>query len=240
VTVPATRLSLTKLYQRIFNKVVYQERFDFSKNLKSCSKFNSDMPESFRRFENLLRLLTTLVLTLSALGLLLIPGRMGTLTAGRSVIFCFLLGAGIYIVGLVNQSSIFIVHRKSAQQIIDTVVSACLGTLSYLYFQAHLSIEGISLAVLVCAQLYLLAFRTYDEGVERNIFVLGFSGLCLSTSLILLLGLFDPRAYENLRSLHIYLGVVFLTGSAAGIAAFFLYPQERSHRRFPSLSLFHG
>ena len=69
------------------------------------------MPESFRRFENLLRLLTTLVLTLCALGLLLIPGRMGTLTGGRSVISAFCTGAGIYLIGLVNQASIFIVHQ---------------------------------------------------------------------------------------------------------------------------------
>jgi putative nucleotidyltransferase with HDIG domain len=186
------------------------------------------MPEPFRRFENLLRLLTTLVLTLSALGLLLIPGRMGTLTTGKSVIFCFLLGVFIYIVGLLNQSSIFIVHSKNAQQIIDIGVTACLGTLSILYFQAQLSLDGISLAVLVCAQLYLLAFRTYDEGVERNIFVLGFSGLCLSSSLILLLGLFDPQAYENLGATNIYLGIVFLIGSASGIAAYFLYPKKIS------------
>ena len=186
------------------------------------------MPESFRRFENLLRLLTTLVLTLCALGLLLIPGRMGTLTAGKAVIFCFLLGAGIYIVGLVNQSSIFIVHNKIPQQIIDTIISVCLGILGYFYFQAHLIIEGFSLVVLVCAQLYLLVFRTYDEEIERSIFVLGFSGLSLSSGLFLLFGLFDPLAYEDLESLHIYQGVVFLIGGMTGIAAFYLSSKKIS------------
>jgi putative nucleotidyltransferase with HDIG domain len=192
------------------------------------------MQESFRRFENLLRLLTTLVLTLSALGLLLIPGRMDALTANRSFLFCLLIGASIYLVGLVNQSSIFIVHNKTAQQVIDTIVAVCLALLSYLYFQAHLVIEGISLAILVCAQLYLLVFRTYDEEVERNIFVLGFSGLSLANSLIFFFGLFDPQAYKISGTLNIYLGGIFLLGGAAGVAAFYLSPQKIS-RTFSKL-----
>jgi len=184
------------------------------------------MPVSFRRFENLLKLLTTLVLTLSALGLLLIPGRMGTLTEGMSALLCFLLGISIYLVGLVNQASIFVVHNNITQQIIDTLVTACLGILSFLYFKAHLVIDGISLAVLICAQLYVLTIRNYDDKAERNIFILGFAGLNLGSSLLLLLGLFDPLAYENLRSFKIYLGIIFFIGGIAGIASYYLFPKK--------------
>jgi len=192
------------------------------------------MQDTFRRFENLLRLLTTLVLALCALGLLLIPGRMGALTANTSLNFCFVLGIGLYIVGLVNQASIFIVHNKSMQQVIDATVVASLAILSYLYFQADLIVEAVSLAVLVGAQLYLLAFRTYAEEVERSIFILGFSVLSLVNSLIFIFGLFDPQAYANLDSLNVYLGIAFLIGGAAGLAAFFLSPQKIS-RTFSKL-----
>jgi putative nucleotidyltransferase with HDIG domain len=184
------------------------------------------MPGTFRRFENLLRLLTTLVLTLCALGLLLIPGRMGSLVEGRSVLFIFSLGVSIYIIGIINQASIFIVHNHVSQQVIDIIVTVGLGLLSYLYFASSLVIDGISLAVLVCAQLYLLAFRLFKYEIERNIFILGFAGLSLCSGLLLLLGLFDPLAYENLEISNVFLGIVFLMGGAAGIASFYFFPHK--------------
>jgi HD-GYP domain-containing protein (c-di-GMP phosphodiesterase class II)/putative methionine-R-sulfoxide reductase with GAF domain len=178
------------------------------------------MPEPFRRFENLLRFLTTFVLTITALGLLFIPGRMDPLTEGMSIAVRFLLGAGLYIVGLINQSSIFIFHRKVVRQIIDIVVMLFLGVLSYLYFHAHLIIDGMSLATLVGAQLYLLIFHENDDGTEQNIFVLGYAGLNLSSGILLLFGLVNPSVYQNLGMLKNYLGIVFLIGGIAGIAAF--------------------
>jgi hypothetical protein len=184
------------------------------------------MPATFRRFENLLRLLTTLVLTLSALGLLLIPGRMGILTSEVPIILLFLIGISLYIVGLVNQASIFIVHNDITQKIIDTVVTVCLGLLTYLYFHAHLVIEGISLAILVCGQIYLLTFHKYTDEIERKIFVLSFTGLSLSASFLLLLGLFDPLAYESLATINFYLGVVFFIGGLAGLASYYLSPKK--------------
>jgi putative nucleotidyltransferase with HDIG domain len=183
---------------------------------------------SFRRFENLLRLLTTLVLTLSALGLLLIPGRMGAMTESMSAALCFFFSIGIYIVGLVNQASIFIVHSENTQQIIDTIVTVSLGILSYLYFKAGLTLDGVSLAVLACAQLYLLTFRAFDEETERNVFVLGFAGLNLSSSFLLLLGLVNPLAYEHLGLLRTYLGIAFLMGGTAGLTSYFLFPKKIS------------
>ena len=195
------------------------------------------MPATFRRFEYLLRLLTTLVLTLSALGLLLIPGRMGSLTSDVPVILLFLIGISIYIVGLVNQASIFIVQTDITQQIIDIVVTACLGLLVYLYFQAHLVIECISLVILICAQLYLLTVRTYDDETERKIFILGLTGLSLSSSFLLLLGLFDTLAYEGLESLNIYLGIIFLIGGLAGLASFYLSPKKIAETLFKLIAV---
>ena len=186
------------------------------------------MQNEFRRFENLLRLLTTLVLTLSALGLLLIPGRLGTVLEDVSVIIYISLGIFIYIVGLVNQASIFIIHHKNAQRIIDVVVAVCLGIFSYLYFQAHLIIDGFSLAMLVFAQLYLLILRENDEETERNIFVLGYAGLNLMSSFLLLFGLIDASAYEGMGSLSLFLGLIFFLGGIAGIASFIFSPQKKS------------
>jgi HD-GYP domain-containing protein (c-di-GMP phosphodiesterase class II)/transcriptional regulator with GAF, ATPase, and Fis domain len=186
------------------------------------------MPQPFRRFENLLRLLTTLVLTISALGLLLMPDRMGALTKGMSVIQFLLLGFGIYAVGLINQASIFITHDKFPQQIIDAITTACLAVLSYYYFRSGLVFDGFSLAGLVCAHLYLKVFRIYEDGAERNTFILGFTGLSLFNSFLLLFGLFDPLAYEVLGSIHVYVGIVFFVSSIAGLASFFLFPKEIS------------
>lgn len=188
------------------------------------------MQESFRRFENLLKLLITLVLTLIALGLLLIPTRLGFFTGGMSAIVCFSLGVVIYIVGLFNQASIFIVHHEIFQQIIDIAVSVCLGMLSYLFFQAGLVIDGIALAFLICAQLYLLFLRTYDNEKERNIFVLGYSGLNLGNSFLLLLGLADTSAYGFLGEFRLYLGVVFFLGGLAGILSF-IFSSDRKVSR---------
>jgi HD-GYP domain-containing protein (c-di-GMP phosphodiesterase class II)/putative methionine-R-sulfoxide reductase with GAF domain len=176
------------------------------------------MPESFRRFENLLRLLTILALTLAALGLLLVPGRLGPVTDGMSVIICLLLGVSFYIAGLLNQVSFFITRHRGAQQIIDTVVVVFLGVLSFIYFRAHLIIDGIALFTLVCAQLYLLLLRENDDETEQNIFVLGYAGLNLGSGFLLLFGLVDPIVYQNLGMLKNYLGIAFLIGGMAGFA----------------------
>jgi putative nucleotidyltransferase with HDIG domain len=186
------------------------------------------MPPSFRRFENLLRLLTSLVLGIPALGLLLMPGRMGMLTRGMSVPSLFLLGIGFYAAGLINQASIFITHHKLAQQIIDAFSIACLGILGYLYFRSSLVFDGLSLLVLACAQLYLKLFRRYEDEAERNTFILGFTGLSLCNAFLLLLGLFDPLAYEMLGSIHLYVGSVFLIASIIGLLSFFFFPKRVS------------
>ena len=71
------------------------------------------MPDSFRRFENIFRFLSTLTLTLGALGLLLIPNHLGAVTDSLPVVTLLLLGISFYIVGLANQASIFIIRHVS-------------------------------------------------------------------------------------------------------------------------------
>lgn len=176
------------------------------------------MPESLRRFENLLRLLIILVLTLTALGLLLVPSRLGPVTENLSAVICLLLGISFYITGLLNQVSLFIVRHKVTQQIIDIVVVLFLGVLSFMYFHAHLIIDGIVLFTLVCAQLYLLLLHENEDKKERNVFFLGYASLNLSSGFLLLLGLVDPIAYQNLENLKNYLGIAFLIGGMAGFA----------------------
>ena len=188
------------------------------------------MIEPFRRFENLLRLLTTLVLTLTALGFLLVPGCLGPVTEGMSVIVRFLLGTSFYVVGLVNQASIFVVYHKVAQKIVDIIIMVFLGALGYIYFHAHLIIDGISLAVLVCAQLYLLMFRENDDKTEQNIFILGYVVLNLISGILLLFGLVNPSAYQNLGMSKSYLGIAFLIGGIAGIASFNNFSSKRVSR----------
>ncbi len=226
--IPATRLSSIKLYQRIFNKTVYREGLDFTNNRKSCSKFKPVMSESFRRFENILKPLTTLVLTLSALGLLFIPGRLGNVTENLSIVACFSIGVSFYIVGLINQVSIFIVYQPASQQLVDLVVTVCLAVLSTLFFQARHIIEGIVLVVLVCAQLYLLSSRITDDEIESKTFIVGYAGVNLSCSLILLLKLFDLSVYEGLGTRGSYLGVIFFLSGMTGILSIFLVSNKRA------------
>ena len=183
------------------------------------------MIDHFRRFEKLLRLLTTFVLTLSSLGLLLIPDRLGTVTDDISALIWILLGVAFYIVGVINQASIFIIHQRLTQRIIDVAVTISLGVLSYLYFQAYFIIEGIALITLVCAQLYLLLFPP-DEDKELNIFTLGYAGLNLCAGIFLAFGMIHPSVYEGLGPIKVYLGVVFLVAGFADITSFIL-PTEK-------------
>ena len=187
------------------------------------------MPESFRRFENLFRLLSIFVFTLTALGLLLVPGRLGLVTEDMSVVVCILLGVSVYIAGLLNQVSFFIVRPKVAQQIINIVVLIFLGVLSFIYFHAHLIIDGIALFTMGCAQLYLLLLHEHNDKTEENVFFLGYAGLNLISGLLLLFGLVDPIAYQNLGTLKNYLGIAFLIGGMAGFTPI-VFPSKQVTR----------
>lgn len=179
------------------------------------------MPDTFRRFENIFRFLSTLTLSLIALGFLLIPNRLGPVTDNLTAGKLILLGLIFYIVGLLNQSSIFVVHKKNKQQIIDFAVTVCLTVLSFLYIQARYIIEGIALTTMVGAQLYLLLYRADKEETERNVFVLGYAALNLFSGIMLMSGVINPSANENMAILKI-LGLVFITGSLIGIISFYL------------------
>ena len=186
------------------------------------------MPDSFRRFENIFRFLSTLTLTLGALGLLLIPNHLGAVTDSLPVVTLLLLGISFYIVGLANQASIFIIHRKTVQQVIDFVVSVCLGILGFLYFRANLVIESMALFTLVGAQIYLLIYHTNDEWFERNIFVLGYAALNLCSGCLILFKLVDASIYERLGAIETPLGIIFLLSGIVGILSFYFSPKKIS------------
>ncbi|MGB7873089.1 MAG: HD domain-containing phosphohydrolase [Anaerolineales bacterium] len=186
------------------------------------------MPDSFRRFENIFRFLSTLTLTLGALGFLLIPYRLDAVTDDLAVVTLLSLGISFYAVGLLNQASIFIIHQKLAQRIVDFAVTVCLGILGFLYFQANLIIEGIALGTLVGAQIYLMIYRANDEETERNIFVLGYAALNLCSGCLLVFKLVDTSVNENLGSIENPLGIVFLIGGIVGITSFYLSPKRIS------------
>jgi putative nucleotidyltransferase with HDIG domain len=187
------------------------------------------MQTEFRRFENLLSFLTTLVLTLNALGLLLIPKSLGTVLEDLPGIIYISLGIFVYIVALVNQSSLFIVHHKYLQRSIHIMVAGCLGVLSYSFFQAGLIIEGLSLTLLGVAQLYILIIRENDEETERNIFVLGYAALNLVSSILLLFGLVDFPAHTDFGWLSEFMALIFILGGIAGIASF-VYSSQKSSK----------
>ena len=187
------------------------------------------MPSPTRQFENTFRLLTTLVLTFCALGIILIPGHLGIVTSSLSKIAYIALGITFYITGIINQTFIFIARNELTRRFLDLVITLCLGILGFFYFQAHLIVDGILLVTLVCGQLYMMFFHAEDGKTKKNIFSLGYAVLNLIIGCIILLGPVDFSNYENLWSLRYYLGSLFIFGSLAGAASFFLYPQKVSN-----------
>ncbi len=187
------------------------------------------MPSPMRQFENTFRLLTTLVLTLCALGIILIPGHLGIVTSSLSKIAYIALGITFYITGIINQTFIFIARNELTQRFLDLVIALCLGILGYLYFQANLVIDGIVLVALVCGHLYKLFFYADEDETKKNIFSPGYAILNLIIGCIVLLGLVDFSNHENLWSLRYYLGSLFVLGSIAGAASYFLHPKKVSN-----------
>jgi len=187
------------------------------------------MPSPMRQFENTFRLLTTLVLTFCALGIILIPDHLGLVTSSLSKIAYIALGTIFYITGIINQTFIFIARTEFTQRFLNLVITLCLGILGYLYFQANLVIDGILLIALVCGQLYLLVFLTNEDGTKKNILSPSYAILNLIIGCVVLLGLVDFSNYENLRSLRYYLGSLFVLSSIAGAASYFLYPKRVSN-----------
>lgn len=187
------------------------------------------MPSPMRQFENTFRLLTTLVLTFCALGIILIPGHLGIVTSSLSKIAYIALGVTFYITGIINQTFIFIARNELTRRFLDLVITLCLGILGFFYFQAHLIVDGILLVTLVCGQLYMMIFHADDGETKKNIFSLGYAVLNLIIGCIILLGPVDLSNYENLWSLRYYLGSLFIFGSLVGAASFLLYPQKVSN-----------
>ena len=179
------------------------------------------MLDSLRRFEYSIRFLTTFILTLCALGLLLIPGHLGAINEGLTGIARTILGISFFIVGLVIEASIFIVYPKKVKQIISVVITVCLGVLGFLYLQAQFLIEGLAITVLLCAQVYLLILRE-SNGTQRNIFIWGYTGLNFINGFILVFGSAAPTLFGDLRIFKLSLGIVFIISGIAGAISFFL------------------
>ena len=183
------------------------------------------MPNLVHRFELSLRLLTTLILSLCALGLLFIRNQLGIVTSNLSSTVCISLGLILYTAGIFNQAYIFIKNNELYQKGINLIVALCLGMLSYLYFHARFVITGFILVALVCAQIYMSIVRSNEKEAKENIFSLVYAGLELIAGCIILLGVVDFSKYQILWPLRFYLGFSFIGGGLAGVASCFLYPQ---------------
>ena len=125
------------------------------------------MPSPMHQFKNTFRLLTTLVLTLCALGIILIPGHLSIATSSLSKIAFIALGVTFYITGIINQAFIFIARNERTRKLLDVVILLCLGILVFLYFQANLLVDGTLLIALICGQLYVLISHA-NEDEEKN------------------------------------------------------------------------
>lgn len=187
------------------------------------------MSNPSQRFITFFKLLATLMLTLSALGFLLIPGRLGTLIHNIPVIFYILLGVIFFIVGLISQTSVFIEYRKSTQIRIDITIAFCLGILSFLFFRARLLLDGVVLAFLVCGQLYVLFFRDNYHSDVKNFWVIGYAGLNLISGLMFLTSLTNLSGLDVLRQYRFVFGAIFLLGSIANIVTYSLIPKKESN-----------
>ena len=183
------------------------------------------MPTRDPRFELSLKLLTTLILSLCALGLLFIRNQLGIVTSNLSSTVCISLGLILYTAGIFNQAYIFIKNNELYQKGINLIVALCLGMLSYLYFHARFVITGFILVALVCAQIYMSIVRSNEKEAKENIFSLVYAGLELIAGCIILLGVVDFSKYQILWPLRFYLGFSFIGGGLAGVASCFLYPQ---------------
>ena len=180
------------------------------------------------QFKNTFRLLTTLVLTLCALGIILIPGHLSIATSSLSKIAFIALGVTFYITGIINQAFIFIARNERTQKLLDLVITLCLGILVFLYFQASLLVDGILLIALVCGQLYVLISYTNEDEAKKNILSAGYAVINLISGCIILLGLVDFSAYGISWSPRYYLGSLFVLGGIAGTISYFLYPKKVS------------
>ena len=187
------------------------------------------MPSPLRHFENTFRLLTTLVLTFCALGIILIPDHLVVTSSNVSKIAYIALGITLYVTGIINQTFILIARNEFARRFLDLLITLCLSILGYLYFQANLIVDGVLLVTLVCGQLYMLIFHADEDETKRNTFSAGYAILNLIIGCIVLLGLGDFSKHANIWSFRYVLGGLFVLGGIAGAVAYFLYPNKETN-----------
>lgn len=175
---------------------------------------------SIERFDRQIKFLTSIVLALSGLGLLFIPGRLGALSAGLSLALCFWLGLGLFFISWANQSAIFVRPSMRVEKSVYALSIVFLGILGYLYFRARLWMDVLALLALASGHLYLLFLSGYFRKAHAFFSRLGFGGLNLAVGCLLLGTPAGMLGYENLVSWKLYLGGIYVLFGMTGVAAF--------------------
>jgi len=175
---------------------------------------------SIKRLDVQIKFLTSIVLSLSGLGLLLIPGRLGALSAGLPLALCFWLGLGLFFTSWANQVAIFLQPSKRVEQGIRSLSIVFLGILGFLYFRAWLWMDVLALLALAASHVYLLFWSGYFLKAHTFFSRLGFGGLNLTIGGLLLGMPARMLGYENLASWKLYLGGIYLIFGMTGVAAF--------------------
>lgn len=184
-------------------------------------------PSSARRtttgscyIDKLILFLTSVLLALSGVGLLLIPGRMGTVTDGLAPIIEVGLGLGLFLVSWANQTAVFIDLSLRIKKVVSLLSMICLGFLGYLYFQAHLWIDVVVLLTLSFSHIYLFFYPGYLQQKHIDYSLLGSGILNLATGILLLFMRIDFSGYENLAVWKLPLGGIFGISGIIGAAAY--------------------
>lgn len=178
---------------------------------------------SLERLEKQVRLLTSILLAMSGLGLLLIPGRLGAVTVGY---LSFGLGFGLFFVGWANQAALFLRPRPRVRRGLLLASLLAVGILTYLYLRAHLWVEMLTLLTLEGA-LTTLFFKVGQESETRKDFLAlgwGLLDLLVGCCLFLLPNVLGERG--NLNPWQLPLAVLYGLCGVGGVVAF--HWQEKS------------
>ena len=179
------------------------------------------MQRSLHQIEGLFKSLTTIILTACALGLLLIPSRLGMVTENLSSLTTLFLGIGLYPIGLLNQSTIFIKFQQRTQRIVTAMVTLGLGALALVFFQADLVLEGTTLMVLFSGQLYLLFLTTGKYEFKNHFFLLAY-GLLLAINGVLLIAKQNVSLGYSSKEVFV-LGGLFILSSALSLSILYFF-----------------
>lgn len=172
---------------------------------------------SLERLDKQMRLLTSILLATSGLGLLLIPGRLGDITVGY---LSFGLGFGLFFTAWANQASIFLRPRRRVRRGLSLISVVAVGILAYLYLQARLWIEGLILLTLAGILAVLPSLEKRDAEKCQDFLALGWGLLDLIVGCGLFLISVSGGAYSMPSRWQLPLAATYVLGGLAGIGAF--------------------